>query len=81
MVVHEDVCVNFLREFGQLMAHQAFLPLRDLLRAAGLAEGNEFLQLSVHSWSEDSLSSASEASFIASVVATYLALSLWSHGL
>ena len=47
-VDHKDVCVNFLREFWQLMAHQAFLPLRDLLRAAGLAEGSEFLQLSVH---------------------------------
>ena len=50
-VDHKDVCVNFLREFWQLMAHQVFLPLRDLLRAAGLAEGSEFLQLSVHSWS------------------------------
>ena len=80
-VVHKDVCVNFLREFWQLMAHQAFLPVRDLLRTAGLAEGNEFPQLSVHSWSEDSLSSSSEASFSASVVAAYLMLYICSHGL
>ena len=80
-VDHKDVCVNFLREFWQLMAYQVFLPLRDLLRAACFAEGSEFLQLSVHSWSEDSLSSSSEASFSASVVAAYLTLYLFSHGL
>ena len=61
------------------MAHQTFLPLRDLSRAAGLAEGNEFLQLSVHSWSDDSLSSSSVASVSAGVVAAYLALYLCSR--
>ena len=75
-VVHKDVCANFLREFWQLMAHQAFLLLRDILRAAGLAEGNEFLRLSVHFWSEDSLSSSLEAPFSAGVLAAYLALYL-----
>ena len=49
-VDHKDVCSNFVREFWQLLAHQAFLLLRDRLRAAGLAEGNEFLQLNVHPW-------------------------------
>ena len=77
-VDHKDVCVNFLREFWQLMAHQVFFPLRDLLRTARLAEGSEFLQLSVHSSSEDSLSSASQASFSGSCVSRALYHLSWT---